>query len=269
MPVPSPPLPTRMLYFQMVIMAGTVMLAYYFEYTDTFTVNLQGFFCYESAYRKPYPGPEESSAVPPVLLYSLAAGVPVLVVSIFASELTGLPPSLLRPLSPFSTTAPKVLLSAFQVGSTCIPSRVGQDRKKRGLRYNLPWPDFKPAGFIAWADFSFLGFDGCIISVLRALSPCRDQYLGIVHLNLLWGSRLKLPEWCWEPFLVLCVCVSYRANTGLFLASQNLRGSSLQAKNGPVFGLPNPPQVPFSTSPGRAKMGRMEAKNHFFLVFLL
>ncbi|XP_048352247.1 phospholipid phosphatase-related protein type 5 isoform X4 [Sphaerodactylus townsendi] len=98
MPVPSPPPPpppppallllrlllllllTRMLYFQMVIMAGTVMLAYYFEYTDTFAVNVQGFFCYESAYRKPYPGPEESSAVPPVLLYSLAAGVPVLVI---------------------------------------------------------------------------------------------------------------------------------------------------------------------------------------------
>lgn len=65
----------------MVIMAGTVMLAYYFEYTDTFTVNVQGFFCHDSAYRKPYPGPEDSSAVPPVLLYSLAAGVPVLVVS--------------------------------------------------------------------------------------------------------------------------------------------------------------------------------------------
>jgi hypothetical protein len=71
-----------MLYFQMVIMAGTVMLAYYFEYTDTFTVNVQGFFCHDSAYRKPYPGPEDRSAVPPVLLYSLAAGVPVLVVSL-------------------------------------------------------------------------------------------------------------------------------------------------------------------------------------------
>lgn len=74
-------LTSSMLYFQMVIMAGTVMLAYYFEYTDTFTVNVQGFFCHDSAYRKPYPGPEDSSAVPPVLLYSLAAGVPVLVVS--------------------------------------------------------------------------------------------------------------------------------------------------------------------------------------------
>ncbi|ELK05818.1 Lipid phosphate phosphatase-related protein type 5 [Pteropus alecto] len=79
-----PPLPaaltSSMLYFQMVIMAGTVMLAYYFEYTDTFTVNVQGFFCHDSAYRKPDPGPEDSSAVPPVLLYSLAAGVPVLVI---------------------------------------------------------------------------------------------------------------------------------------------------------------------------------------------
>uniref|UniRef100_A0A8C3ITI4 Phospholipid phosphatase related 5 n=1 Tax=Chrysemys picta bellii TaxID=8478 RepID=A0A8C3ITI4_CHRPI len=71
-----------MLYFQMVIMAGTVMLAYYFEYTDTFTVNVQGFFCYEGSYRKPYPGPEDSSAVPPALLYALAAGVPVLVIII-------------------------------------------------------------------------------------------------------------------------------------------------------------------------------------------
>lgn len=62
-------------------MAGTVMLAYYFEYTDTFAVNVQGFFCHDSAYRQPYPGPEHRSAVPPALLYSLAAGVPALVVS--------------------------------------------------------------------------------------------------------------------------------------------------------------------------------------------
>ncbi|XP_074954316.1 phospholipid phosphatase-related protein type 5 isoform X1 [Phalacrocorax aristotelis] len=73
------PLPCFMLA-EMVIMAGTVMLAYYFEYTDTFAVNVQGFFCYEGAYRKPYPGPEERSAVPPLLLYSLTAGVPVLVI---------------------------------------------------------------------------------------------------------------------------------------------------------------------------------------------
>ncbi|XP_036907251.1 phospholipid phosphatase-related protein type 5 isoform X2 [Sturnira hondurensis] len=80
MPPPAAALPSSMLYFQMVIMAGTVMLAYYFEYTDTFAVNVQGFFCHDSAYRKPYPGPEDSSAVPPALLYSLAAGVPVLVI---------------------------------------------------------------------------------------------------------------------------------------------------------------------------------------------
>lgn len=96
-----PPLPaaltSSMLYFQMVIMAGTVMLAYYFEYTDTFTVNVQGFFCHDSAYRKPYPGPEDSSAVPPVLLYSLAAGVPVLVVS--PGVLARAPVSLLSPFA--------------------------------------------------------------------------------------------------------------------------------------------------------------------------
>lgn len=79
---------SSMLYFQMVIMAGTVMLAYYFEYMDTFTVNMQGFFCHDSAYCKPYPGPEDSSAVPPVLLYLLAAGVPVLVTDTFPVPLS-------------------------------------------------------------------------------------------------------------------------------------------------------------------------------------
>jgi len=70
-----------MLYFQLVIMAGTVMLAYYFEYTDTFTVHVQGFFCYDTTYTKPYLGPEDSSAVPPILLYAVVAGLPTLLVS--------------------------------------------------------------------------------------------------------------------------------------------------------------------------------------------
>lgn len=70
-----------MLYFQLVIMAGTVMLAYYFEYTDTFSVHVQGFFCYDTTYTKPYLGPEDSSAIPPVLLYAVVAGLPTLLVS--------------------------------------------------------------------------------------------------------------------------------------------------------------------------------------------
>ncbi|CDQ89738.1 unnamed protein product [Oncorhynchus mykiss] len=70
-----------MLYFQLVIMAGTVMLAYYFEYTDTFNVHVQGFFCYDNAYTKPYLGPEASSAVPPAILYAVVCGVPSLLVS--------------------------------------------------------------------------------------------------------------------------------------------------------------------------------------------
>lgn len=71
-----------MLYFQLVIMAGTVMLAYYFEYTDTFNVHVQGFFCHDNAYTKPYLGSEESSAIPPAILYAVVAGVPALVVSV-------------------------------------------------------------------------------------------------------------------------------------------------------------------------------------------
>ncbi|KAF5907698.1 phospholipid phosphatase-related protein type 5 isoform X1, partial [Clarias magur] len=63
---------------ELVIMAGTVMLAYYFEYTDTFNVHVQGFFCYDNAYTKPYLGPEEASAIPPALLYAVVAGVPTL-----------------------------------------------------------------------------------------------------------------------------------------------------------------------------------------------
>ncbi|KAL7373933.1 hypothetical protein ABVT39_017684 [Epinephelus coioides] len=67
---------------ELVIMAGTVMLAYYFEYTDTFSVHVQGFFCYDTTYTKPYLGPEDSSAVPPVLLYALVAGLPTLLITL-------------------------------------------------------------------------------------------------------------------------------------------------------------------------------------------
>ncbi|XP_066548683.1 phospholipid phosphatase-related protein type 5-like isoform X2 [Amia ocellicauda] len=78
---------TIMLYFQLVIMAGTVMLAYYFEYTDTFNVHVQGFFCYDSSYTKPYLGPEDTSAIPPALLYAVVAGVPTLVIIVTESVL--------------------------------------------------------------------------------------------------------------------------------------------------------------------------------------
>ncbi|CAI5673963.1 unnamed protein product [Oreochromis niloticus] len=67
---------------ELVIMAGTVMLAYYFEYTDTFNVHVQGFFCYDTTYTKPYLGPEDSSAVPPVLLYAAVAGLPTLLITV-------------------------------------------------------------------------------------------------------------------------------------------------------------------------------------------
>ncbi|XP_051898013.1 phospholipid phosphatase-related protein type 5-like isoform X1 [Pristis pectinata] len=65
------------LTIELLIMVGTVLLTYYFEYTDTFTVHRQGFFCYDSTYMKPYPGPEEMSVLPPVLLQSLASAIPM------------------------------------------------------------------------------------------------------------------------------------------------------------------------------------------------
>ncbi|XP_062872472.1 phospholipid phosphatase-related protein type 5a [Trichomycterus rosablanca] len=76
-----------MLYFQLVILAGTVMLAYYFEYTDTFSVHVQGFFCHDKAHMKPYPGPEEEGSVPPALLYTLVSGVPALLITVTESVL--------------------------------------------------------------------------------------------------------------------------------------------------------------------------------------
>lgn len=71
-----------MFYFQLVIMAGTVLLAYYFEYTDTFPVHIQGFFCYDKTFSKPYPGLDDTSKIPPVLIYSLVTAIPTLTVRV-------------------------------------------------------------------------------------------------------------------------------------------------------------------------------------------
>ncbi|XP_017577571.1 phospholipid phosphatase-related protein type 5 isoform X1 [Pygocentrus nattereri] len=70
------------LFVELVIMTGTVLLAYYFEYTDTFPVHIQGFFCYDKAFSKPYPGPEDSSRAPPVLVYSLVTAIPTITILI-------------------------------------------------------------------------------------------------------------------------------------------------------------------------------------------
>ncbi|KAM4594414.1 phospholipid phosphatase-related protein type 5 isoform 1-T1 [Fundulus diaphanus] len=74
------------LFVELVIMAGTVLLAYYFEYTDTFPVHIQGFFCFDKAYSKPFPGPEDNSKAPPVLVYSLVTAIPT--VTILIGEVT-------------------------------------------------------------------------------------------------------------------------------------------------------------------------------------
>ncbi|XP_076608295.1 phospholipid phosphatase-related protein type 2a isoform X1 [Chaetodon auriga] len=68
------------LFVELVIMAGTVLLAYYFEYTDTFPVHIQGFFCYDKTFSKPYPGPDDTSKIPPVLIYSLVTAIPTITI---------------------------------------------------------------------------------------------------------------------------------------------------------------------------------------------
>ncbi|XP_051985888.1 phospholipid phosphatase-related protein type 5-like isoform X3 [Xyrauchen texanus] len=73
------------LFVELVIMAGTVLLAYYFEYTDTFPVHIQGFFCFDKAFSKPNPGPEDDSKAAPVLVYSLVTAIPT--VTILLGEL--------------------------------------------------------------------------------------------------------------------------------------------------------------------------------------
>ncbi|XP_035235272.1 phospholipid phosphatase-related protein type 1-like [Anguilla anguilla] len=70
------------IFIELVIMAGTVLLAYYFECTDTFGVHVQGFFCHDAELMKPYPGTDEDSFIPPLILYCVVAAVPTAVIFI-------------------------------------------------------------------------------------------------------------------------------------------------------------------------------------------
>lgn len=65
---------------QSVLLGIVVLLAYRLEFTDTFPVHTQGFFCYDSAYAKPYPGPEAASRAPPALIYALVTAGPTFTV---------------------------------------------------------------------------------------------------------------------------------------------------------------------------------------------
>ncbi|KAK5859408.1 hypothetical protein PBY51_020963 [Eleginops maclovinus] len=70
-----------MLYFQVVILAAAAMLAYYFEFTGTFSPALQGFICRDPGLTKPDPGPEQDSRLQPVILFSVVGGLPVVLIS--------------------------------------------------------------------------------------------------------------------------------------------------------------------------------------------
>lgn len=67
-------------FVESVLLGIVILLAYRLEFTDTFPVHTQGFFCYDSAYAKPYPGPEAASRAPPALIYALVTAGPTLTV---------------------------------------------------------------------------------------------------------------------------------------------------------------------------------------------
>lgn len=77
----SAPSHANMFFFQLVIMSCTVLLAYYMECTDLFSVHVQGFFCNDAELMKPYPGTEEASFIPPLILYCVVAAAPTAIVS--------------------------------------------------------------------------------------------------------------------------------------------------------------------------------------------
>lgn len=70
------------IFVELVIMAGTVLLAYYFECTDTFQVHIQGFFCQDGELMKPYPGTEDESFISPLVLYCVLAATPTAIIFI-------------------------------------------------------------------------------------------------------------------------------------------------------------------------------------------
>ncbi|KAM9789888.1 phospholipid phosphatase-related protein type 5-like [Neosynchiropus ocellatus] len=70
-----------MLYFQVVILSSAAMLVYYCEFTDTFSPAEQGFVCRDPRLSRPDPGPESSSGIHPVTLYSVLGGLPVVLIS--------------------------------------------------------------------------------------------------------------------------------------------------------------------------------------------
>lgn len=69
------------------LLGVVVLLAYRLEFTDTFPVHTQGFFCYDSTYAKPYPGPEAASRAPPALIYALVTAGPTLTVRLEGGRL--------------------------------------------------------------------------------------------------------------------------------------------------------------------------------------
>lgn len=74
------------IFVELVIMAATVLLAYYLECSDLLSVHVQGFFCDDAQLMKPYPGAEEAGLLPPTILYCVLAAAPA--ATIFVGEVS-------------------------------------------------------------------------------------------------------------------------------------------------------------------------------------
>ncbi|KAG8441400.1 hypothetical protein GDO86_006948 [Hymenochirus boettgeri] len=68
------------LFVELVLMAGTVILSYHFEYTDTFPVHTQGFFCYDSTLSKPYPVQRAQAGLPHVCCIRSSLFLPIIMI---------------------------------------------------------------------------------------------------------------------------------------------------------------------------------------------
>ncbi|KFO28774.1 Lipid phosphate phosphatase-related protein type 2 [Fukomys damarensis] len=97
-------------FVESVLLGIVVLLAYRLEFTDTFPVHTQGFFCYDSTYAKPYPGPEASSRAPPTLIYALVTAGPTL--TILLGELA-------RAFIPTPSASPIIGESTIVSGACC------------------------------------------------------------------------------------------------------------------------------------------------------
>ncbi|XP_048409149.1 phospholipid phosphatase-related protein type 5-like isoform X1 [Stegostoma tigrinum] len=215
---------------ELVIMVGTVLLTYYLEFTDIFSVHRQGFFCFDSTYTKPYPGPEETSLLPPVLLQSLASAVPMTTIAfgelaafVFQAELVREERTIVTAdccsLNPLLRRVVRFLgVYAFGLCTTDIFVNAGQVVTGSPAPHFMTvcQPNYTALGcqlstqFIS-SENACTGSPGVVSSARRAF-PCKDSALTmyaavytVMYVTIMFqakGTRLTKPMLC---LTILCL----------------------------------------------------------------